>query len=187
MNTPEFLSEIYKGCDTGFITITSLPSRNTKWFKVDDIKKVAKTAENIGKKTNVFFGVGLRNKVLKNGLRGSEKDISCIGALYADIDVKGDAHAEKSLPETTSEAASFLNSLDIKPSIIVNSGNGIHGYWLLKEPFNIENTQDRSYIVSIFKGFGKYINLEAKKHGWRIDNVYDLARTLRVPGTINHS
>ncbi len=186
MNTPEFLSEIYKGCDTGFITITSLPSRNTKWFKVDDIKKVAKTAENIGKKTNVFFGVGLRNKVLKNGLRGSEKDISCIGALYADIDVKGDAHAEKSLPETTSEAASFLNNLDIKPSIIVNSGNGIHGYWLLKEPFNIENTQDRSYIVSIFKEFGRYINLKAKKHGWRIDNIYDLARILRVPGTINH-
>lgn len=186
MNTCEFLNEIYKGCDAGFITLTVLPSRNTKWFKVSEIEKVAKTAEDIGKKTNVFFGVGLRNKILKNGLRGSEKDILCIGALYADIDVKGDAHAEKSLPETTSEAASFLNNLDIKPSIIVNSGNGIHGYWLLKEPFNIETNQDKSYIVSIFKGFGRYINLEAKKRGWRIDNVYDLARILRVPGTINH-
>ncbi len=186
MNTCEFLNEIYKGCNTGFITLTVLPSRNTKWFKVSEIEKVAKTAESISQKTNVFFGVGLRNKVLKNGLRGSEKDILCIGALYADIDVKGDAHAEKSLPETTSEAASFLNNLDIKPSIIVNSGNGIHGYWLLKEPFNIETNQDRSYIVSIFKGFGRYISLEAKKRGWRIDNVYDLARILRVPGTINH-
>lgn len=128
MNTCEFLNEIYKGCDAGFITLTALPSRKTKWFKVSEIEKVTKIAESIGQKTNVFFGVGLKNKVLKNGLRGSEKDISCITALYADIDVKGSAHTQKSLPETMDEAVDFLNNLKIKPSIIVRSGNGIHSY-----------------------------------------------------------
>ncbi len=186
MNTYEFLNEIYKGCETGFITLTTLPGRNTKWFKVNEIEKIAKTAEIIGQKTNVFFGVGLRNKVLKNGLRGSEKDISCITTLYADIDVKGDAHAQKSLPETIDEAVDFLNGLNLKPSIIVRSGNGIHSYWLLDKPFKIENSEDRKHIVSVFRGFGKYINLEARKHGWKLDNVYDLARILRVPGSINH-
>lgn len=186
MNTCEFLNEIYKGCKAGFITLTALPSRNTKWFKVNEIEKIAKTAEIIGQETNVFFGVGLRNKVLKNGLRGSEKDISCITTLYADIDVKGDAHAQKSLPETIDEAVDFLNGLNLKPSIIVRSGNGIHSYWLLDKPFKIENSEDRNNIVSVFRGFGKYINLEAGKHGWKLDNVYDLARILRVPGSINH-
>ena len=186
MNTYEFLNEIYKGCETGFITLTTLPGRNTKWFKVNEIEKIAKTAEIIGQKTNVFFGVGLSNKVLKNGLRGSEKDISCITTLYADIDVKGDAHAQKSLPETIDEAVDFLNGLNLKPSIIVRSGNGIHSYWLLDKPFKIENSEDRKHIVSVFRGFGKYINLEARKHGWKLDNVYDLARILRVPGSINH-
>ncbi len=186
MNTCEFLNEIYKGCETGFITLTTLPSRNTKWFKVNEIEKIAKTAEIIGQKTNVFFGVGLRNKVLKNGLRGSEKDISCITTLYADIDVKGDAHAQKSLPETIDEAVDFLNGLNLKPSIIVRSGNGVHSYWLLDKPFKIENSEDRNNIVSIFRDFGKHINLEARKRGWKLDNVYDLARILRVPGSINH-
>ena len=186
MDTKEFLGEIYKGCETGFITLTTLPSRNTKWFKVSEIEKIAKTAEIIGQKTNVFLGVGLRNKVLKNGLRGSEKDISCITTLYADIDVKGDAHAQKSLPETIDEAVDFLNGLNLKPSIIVRSGNGVHSYWLLDKPFKIENSEDRNNIVSIFRDFGKHINLEARKRGWKLDNVYDLARILRVPGTINH-
>ena len=186
MNTQDFLNEIYKGCDAGFVTLTTLPSRNTKWFKVDEIEKVVKFAESMGQKTNIFFGVGLRNKVLKNGLRGSEKDISCITALYADIDVKGDAHAQKSLPETIDEAVGFLDNLKIKPSIIVRSGNGIHSYWLLDKPFKINNVEDKDRIASVFRGFGKYINLEAKKRGWKIDNVYDLARILRVPGTINH-
>ncbi len=186
MDTKEFLGEIYKGCETGFITLTTLPSRNTKWFKVNEIEKIAKTAEIIGQKTNVFFGVGLRNKVLKNGLRGSEKDISCITTLYADIDVKGDAHAQKFLPKTIDEAVDFLNGLNLKPSIIVWSGNGIHSYWLLDKPFKIENSEDRNRIILIFRGFGKYINFEARKHDWKLDNVYDLARILRVPGSINH-
>lgn len=186
MTTKDFLSEIYKGCVAGFITLTSLPDRQTKWFKISEIEKLAKTAEIIGQKTNVFFGVGLRNKVLPNNLRGSEKDISCITTLYSDIDVKGDAHAQKALPETIDDAVSFLNNLKIKPSIIVSSGNGIHSYWLLDKPFKIETEEDRNYVAHIFKGFGKYVNCEAKNLGWRLDNVYDLARILRVPGTINH-
>ncbi len=186
MNTCEFFNEIYKNCDTGFITLTSLPSRSTKWFKVSEIEKMSAVSENLGKKTNVFFGVGLRNKMLKNGLRGSEKDISCMGAFYADIDVKGSAHAQKDLPETIDEAVSFLGNLKIRPSIIVRSGNGIHSYWLFDKPFKISNADDREFIACLFKSFGKYINLEAKKRDWKLDNVYDLARILRVPGSINH-
>ena len=186
MNTQNFFREIYKDCNGGHITITTLPDRKTRWFKCIEIEKIAKVAENLGKKTNVFFGVGLRNKALPNGQRGSEKDILGVTALYADIDIKGDAHAQTSLPSSVDEAIDFLHGLKIKPSIIVNSGNGIHGYWLLDKPFIIETEDDRKHISAIFKGFGKYVNSEAKKRGWKIDSVYDLARILRVPGTINH-
>ena len=186
MHTEEFLSEIYKGCHDGFLTLTMLPERKTLWFNVSEIEKAALLADKYGAKTNTFFGVGLRKKALKNGFRGSEKDILCVTTLYADIDIKGNAHAQTSLPTSVDEATGFLHSLKIKPSIVVNSGNGIHGYWLLDKPFIIETEEDRKHISSIFMGFGKYVNGEAKKHGWKIDSVYDLARILRVPGTINH-
>ena len=186
MNTQNFFREIYKDCNGGHITITTLPDRKTRWFKCIEIEKISKVAENLGKKTNVFFGVGLRNKALPNGQRGSEKDILGVTALYADIDIKGNAHAQTSLPPSVDEAIDFLHGLKIKPSIVVNSGNGIHGYWLLDKPFIIETEEDRKHISSIFKGFGRYVNSEAKKRGWKIDSVYDLARILRVPGTINH-
>ncbi len=186
MNTRNFFREIYKDCSGGYITITTLPERKTLWFKVSEIEKAALLAGKYGAKTNTFFGVGLRKKALKNGFRGGEKDILCVTALYADIDIKGNAHAQTSLPSSVDEARDFLHGLKIKPSIIVNSGNGIHSYWLLDKPFVIETEEDRKHISSIFKGFGKYVNGEAKKHGWKIDSVYDLARILRVPGTINH-
>lgn len=186
MHTEEFLSEIYKGCHDGFLTLTMLPERKTLWFNVSEIEKAALLADKYGAKTNTFFGVGLRKKALKNGFRGSENDILCVTTLYADIDIKGNAHAQTSLPPSVDEARDFLHGLKIKPSIVVNSGNGIHGYWLLDNPFIIETEEDRKHISSIFKGFGRYVNSEAKKHGWKIDSVYDLARILRVPGTINH-
>ena len=186
METKEFLSKIYEGCSEGFLTITMLPDRKTLWFKVNDLEKASNTAKKYGDKTNTFFGVGLRKNILKNGFRGSKQEILCLPTLYADIDIKSKAHAQTSLPSSVDEAIDFLHNLKIKPSIIVNSGNGIHSYWLLKKPFIIETENDRKYIATIFKGFGKYINSEAKKLGWKIDNVYDLARILRVPGTINH-
>ena len=186
METKEFLSEIYKGCSDGFLTLTMLPERKTLWFKVSEIEKASITARKYGTKTNTFFGVGLRKNILKNGFRGSERNILCITTLYADIDVKSEAHAQTSLPSSVDEATEFLHSLKIKPSIIVNSGNGIHGYWLLDKPFIIETEEGRKHISSIFKGFGRYVNSEAKKHEWKIDSIYDLARILRVPGTINH-
>ncbi len=186
METKEFLSKIYEGCSEGFLTITMLPDRKTLWFKVNDLDRASNAAKKYGDKTNTFFGVGLRKNILKNGFRGSEQDILCLPTLYADIDIKSGAHAQTSLPSSVDEAIDFLNNLKIKPSIIVNSGNGIHGYWLLDKPFIIETEENRKHISSIFKGFGRYVNSEAKKRGWKIDSVYDLARILRVPGTINH-
>ncbi len=186
METKEFLSKIYEGCSDGFLTITMLPERKTLWFRHDELFKASEIAKKYGSKTNTFFGVGLRKSIFKNGFRGSERDISCVTTLYADIDIKSEAHKEISLPNSIAEATDFLNSLKIKPSIIVNSGNGIHCYWLIDKPFIIETEDDRKYISSIFKGFGRYVNSEAKKLEWKIDSVYDLARILRVPGTINH-
>ena len=147
MKTKEFLSEIYKGCSDGFLTITMLPERKTLWFKMSEIEKASIVARQYGTKTNTFFGVGLRKKVLKNGFRGSERDILCITALYADIDVKSEAHAQTSLPSSVEEAIDFLHSLKIKPSIIVNSGNGMHGYWLLDKPFIIAPSLLFSFVI----------------------------------------
>lgn len=78
MDTKDFLSEIYKGCREGYLTLTTLPERKTLWFKVSEIEKSSLLAGKYGVKTNTFFGVGFRRKALKNGFRGSEKDILCV-------------------------------------------------------------------------------------------------------------
>ena len=64
MDNKEFFSEIYKDCDEGYITLTLLPKRKTLWFKVSELNKLCDAVKKYGTKTNTFFGVGLRKKIL---------------------------------------------------------------------------------------------------------------------------
>lgn len=186
MDTKEFLTEIYRGCDEGYITLTLLPERRTLWFKLGEFDKLEQAVKKYSNKTNIYFGVGLRKKILPNNLRGKNNDISTVTALYADIDIKSKAHAQTALPSSVNEAMEFLNSIPLTPSILVNSGNGLHAYWLLDEPFKIKNLKEKDYISSIFKGWSKVLSAKAFELDWKLDNVSDLARVLRVPGSINH-
>lgn len=186
MNTAEFFKKLYSNCDRGFLSITLLPERKTLWFKASETQKAALKAENTGKNTNTFFGVGLRKEVLPHNLRGGDEDVFAITALWSDIDIQGKAHAQKDLPVSMDEAVNFVELLTLKPSIIVGSGNGLHAYWLLDTPYFIETREDRENVSAILQNWGKYVNTEAGKKGWKLDTVSDLARILRVPGTINH-
>ena len=62
MDTKEFLTEIYKGCDEGYITLTLLPERRTLWFKLGEFDKLEQAVKKYSNKTNIYFGVGLRKR-----------------------------------------------------------------------------------------------------------------------------
>ena len=96
----------------------------------------------------------------------------------------GSAHKENALPKTE-EAIDFVNSLKLKPSIIVRSGNGVHAIWLLDELFVIRNENEREQIRELSAGFGMYVIAEGRKKGWKLDNVQDIPRMLRAPGSLN--
>ncbi len=68
----------------------------------------------------------------------------------------------------------------------MDSGNGIHAYWLLKTPYRTDTDELRDKAETCLKGWERYINGRAmQEHGWRFDAVYDLPRMLRTPGTTN--
>ena len=63
------------------------------------------------------------------------------------------------------------------PSLVVFSGRGYHGYWLFNEPVRVGDGDDRGRQVVLAN-----MMLEQRLHG---DSVSDLARVLRVAGTVN--
>jgi len=62
---------------------------------------------------------------------------------------------------------------------LIFSGRGWHGYWLLNKPIRLEGP-DRDRLAKLVEGINR--DLAERLDG---DTVADLARVMRIPGTIN--
>lgn len=186
MNTQEFFSELYKGVPSEKVTYCyTLPGRKCKPFAVGEMEQLAHRAMELSATENVYFGLHTMDHAPRPGGRASAEEITGVAFLHGEYDVWGQGHQETRLPETQEEVLNFLHALEQPPSIIVSSGNGVHTYWLLEDYVAVTD-DNRDNIGRIMRGHEKYTHRLAAEHGWRFDTVSDLARILRVPGTLNH-
>lgn len=176
MGTPEevieFLDAFFNGTD-GFIEFRLLKKteegRKTQSFfyqSTDDIYWKRLLAENKNGR-NISFGPNTRKR-----RKGKKEDVYEVTALHVDLD--GDdfpggkeailPYIRKVLPE------------HLQPSIIVDSGHGYHLYWLLREPYLIENDDDIAIIEGYNKGLAQHLCG---------DSAHDISHVLRLPETIN--
>ena len=72
---------------------------------------------------NIYFGVNPRPL----SKRKKQDDIKNMICLWADLD-------GKDFQEGKTQAKQVINNFEIRPNIIVDSGNGYHTYWIFKEP-----------------------------------------------------
>ena len=135
---------------------------------------------------NVYFGLGTTTKALGVDKRPSAMQVSSIPGLWLDIDIAGPAHKKTNLPMSHEDAIDLLNSsLPLPPTILVDSGHGLHAYWLFREPWTFETEDERQQAATLMRRFVLSFKYHAALRGWAIDSVFDLARVLRVPGTMN--
>ena len=188
MDTKEFLQALYRDLPGGALSVTAKVNgkMRTKWFAPDQLEGMARFIQRCGQKYNTYIGINPREKPLGEYSRGEKGDVSYIIAFFLDSDIKGPAHKETRLPENQEELRGFMSILPLRPSLIVDSGNGAHSYWLLKVPFRTDTDELRDRAEALLKGWERYVNGRAmQERGWRFDAVCDLPRMLRAPGTTN--
>ncbi len=105
--------------------------------------------------------------------KGSKEDVRDAVAFWVDIDPK-----EGEDPATARAAAiARLEAFELRPSVIVDSGNGVQGIWLLRDGPYIGGDIPTAKEV---ERFNKY--LEEQFGG---DHCHNCDRILRLPFTIN--
>jgi hypothetical protein len=87
-------------------------------------------------------------------------------SIWADIDHVNVEHARQRWERACIPA----------PSILVNSGNGVHAYWLLDQPFFIATNDDRDRFEFMLKALYRRMGC---------DTTSDVSRLLRLPGFWN--
>lgn len=116
--------------------------------------------------------------------RSSAQHVTRLVALYADIDYKakpsgmGDELSAMELIDDLSGA------LGVEPAAIVHSGHGLQPYWPIED--GLITADNRNQIASLLRRWGSMVKTFAEtNHGGTADSVYDLARILRAPGSVN--
>lgn len=159
--------------------------RSSYW--IDDPSKIDEfLARN--ENVNCFFGIGLSPQDFGPRKRCSASDVCVIPGMWADIDYAHELHQKDKLPPTKADAADLIQSClppHCQPTITVHTGHGFQFYWLFKEPFVIENDQERTEIAELSRRWQYTLKYHAAKRGWEIDSTFDLARIFRVPGSLN--
>lgn len=164
-----------------FILLWTLPDKKSHWYQ--DISKAAEFAANVSF-LDVYAGVGLSKADHGPARRCTSDEIAGITALWADLDLRSEAHGNKPLPATIPDALSVIPAA-IPPTIVISTGNGAHAWWLLKEPYIFDNDDDRKDTASLVSRWHTLLRLNAAARGWAFDRLSDLARVLRMPGTKN--
>lgn len=158
--TRTFLESLYSSGIHKFLEFRAIGNdkRNVDiiWLQslknLDDVIQVIRKYQQDGK--NIYVGINARNKK-----QGRAENIKLVNCLWVDLD--GDRDTSKT----------NLNNFSPKPSMIVDSGNGYHAYWLFREPQPVSDE-----IQEILKALTAFLDG---------DRVYDYPRIMRLPGSYN--
>ncbi len=168
----EFLEAVfgpYFGQNKGFIMVKTAklgdPRISVRYFPRASLL----SREQYGRDENVFFGVCPRES-----MRPGQESIRYAVALWAGLDLGTDRFSGKDGHyQGPAQAAKAVRSFPLAPSIVVESGLGLHLYWLLDKAVEIASVNGLPGLLQ--KIYGYFLC----KAPVRWDT------TLRLPGTFN--
>lgn len=136
-------------------------------------------------------GVYLRATTLRqqptNGGRGSAADSHALPGLWADVDLAGPGHkTNQALPPDIETGKQIIATSGLpEPTLWVHSGGGLYPWWLLEQPIEVTDDSLPS-LEKLSQQWQNLIGRSAAALGWHYGTgVGDLARVLRIPGSVN--
>lgn len=171
ITTLDFLSALYQqGMPEGShleLRIDTGQSLTRLWCQ--SLTEVIPAARAYIKDANsIWFGPGLRRQQ-----SGHDIDVGWIPALWVDCDAKCFPNATKE------EALECLRTIKPAPSIIIDTGHGVQGYWLL-------GTYAEHHNVLAARAAMKWLHYQLSSGLPKaLDPVHNPSRVMRLPNTIN--
>src|SRR5688572_2704211 len=128
--------------------------------------------------------------ILVDGGRGKVEDSKMLPGFAADMDIAGPGHAKPKqgdLPPDVETCQAIVEMSGLpEPTLWVHSGGGVYPWWMLDEPMDVSSPEDLAIAQELSEKLHEVINRWAASVGWFYSTATkDLARVLRIPGTIN--
>lgn len=176
---------LFSGTEEGYIGVTRQVPHSprdlwlTEYYRTRDHERAAEAAIGWGQNFNTFVRLSTLRGVPTGGGRGGTGDAGWLTAFHLDLDLRGGAHRQEAtkLPETMGDAFSAVAAFPIRPTFIIATGGGFLPLWVLAQAAPAEEA------ATLLRRWHAYW---ADAYGWHLDRTADLARLVRLPGTLNH-
>lgn len=135
----------------------------------------------------IYARVTTVNRAFPAGSRGAARDSYALLDMWSDLDFGDGGHKTTGLPKDAAEAGDIPVFAGLPPATeIHNSGGGLYDRWTLDQPVIIGEDIEFAAVVQLAADFQNILLIGAKKLGVGYGTgVKDLARVLRIPGTVN--
>lgn len=191
MEAGTFLESVFSGIESGYVVLWRGDNKRSTALAHDRLGAANEEVER-AKSTrgcNLYYGLGVQGRKLPATERGEEAGVVAIPGAWVDLDLKeasGRKKAKKSYPPADT-AWQVIRQLPLSPSVVVNSGGGLHCYWLFNELLEVTEER-RGQAKWIVAGWQRLVAERLKAAGgFELDATHDLSRVLRPAGSWNYT
>ncbi len=176
--------DLLHGKSSGLVHVSATDDWTGQAFR--DLDEAAAWAAEQGHRTGVYMRCTTLPPTFAGLGRGKASDSYELPGMWADLDLAGPGHAPPpaglSLLPDADAARMLVADLPV-PTLWVHSGGGLYPWWLLHEPFLLGSALPRAQDLS--KRWHSHLTERARARAWHVEGTGDLARILRIPGTVN--
>jgi hypothetical protein len=191
----EWISEHYPRAGTeGVLNVVSTGNWTGRRFTRDQLSNLLAYVAELDKRQPE--GIYIRCTTMRPDAagRGEDEDSVELVDLWADIDIDGPGHKHDPakhkgltlLPDEDAALALVEAAGLPEPTVWIHSGGGLYPRWRLDWPLDLtEDPEDFQLAQQTSAKLQDLLVLAAKKDGHHYGPIGDLARVLRLPGTVN--
>jgi len=171
--------------EENWVLLWQLQGKRSLWSP--DLQSLLHTTDTTLKpNADYFVGVSLSPENFGPDQRCPADKVAGLLGFVADVDIEHPVHKGKRLPAAQSDALALLGAVPLQPTAIVHSGHGLQAWWCFREPWILEDDEERTQAQKLSADWGATLQEVARRQGYSLDSVFDLARVMRLPGTVNN-
>lgn len=173
MDAKEFLRLIW--ADEGAHCVISIKNGKVRHNFYDQINVAAERAIAADKsECDVYYAMAMFSDGTDRRLQANVEALKC---FYVDLDC-GKGKEYRNQQEAYDSLYYFIDKTNLPEPYVVNSGYGLHVYWVLDESIDPDTWKDYAFkLAAAADKFDLFVDTSC---------TMDSARILRVPGTRNH-
>jgi len=191
--------------DDHYMVLTSAPIGPVDWVKGDpeygtagapashrcvpvrDVDQAVERIMRAGPTRNIYVSACTLLEDQGTQRRAREDIAAGLVGFWADVDVDGPGHKATSSglphPPTNFDALDLIDDCPLPATTVLATGGGFHAWWMFDRFVEITEA-NRAQWMAFSRAWHAGLGQAGKNYGWHVDQVGDLARVMRVAGTI---